>query len=104
MGAGQSQSNGNYATGDINTNMATAVEAEDQEEQTRLTCCCVRRKWPTYGTVSTPKTPEEKALKICSYYEPLVDASVFAGIIQQTQEECKARNQEEQPQPEGEEA
>ncbi|KAL5967369.1 hypothetical protein TSMEX_004843 [Taenia solium] len=103
MGAGQSQSTRDYATGDINVNMAAPVEAEDQEGRSRLTCCCVRRKWPAYETTNEPKTPEEEALKICSYYEPLVDASVFAGMIQQAQEECKAHNQEEQPQPEGEE-
>ncbi|VDM21393.1 unnamed protein product [Hydatigera taeniaeformis] len=103
MGAGQSQFTDVYATGDVNVNMATPVETEDREESSRLTCCCVRRKWPTYNVESRPMTPEEEAQKICNYYEPLVDASVFAGIIQQVQEECKAHNQGEQPRPEGEE-
>ncbi|KAL5109340.1 hypothetical protein TcWFU_008565 [Taenia crassiceps] len=103
MGAGQSQSARDYATGDINVNMAASGETENQEERSRLTCCCVRRKWPAYETTSAPKTPEEEALKVCSYYEPLVDASVFARTIQQVQEECKAHNQEEKPRLEGEE-
>ena len=96
MGASESQPIGDVGfSGDVNTNMAT-METDDESASSRwLNCCCVRKRCLPEPSPNSTKLPEEKALQICSFYEPLVDAQVFGEVIESVQRECQAKKEQQ---------